>query len=194
MVAARFRGSAPILRLLLDRGAEVDAPKGKPALFGASALYWSVFAGDRDSAQLLLDRGARLSGRVSLGGLLPPWTPIQIATMMDDPAMVSLLAERGASVNDGDSFSVTPLSRAVLRNSVDVARVLISKGAKINQVDQLGMTPLLYAATRDFGDTKMAELLLVSGADPKSKTKDGKTAVDLARLSGHLQVSQLLKK
>jgi ankyrin repeat protein len=43
------------------------------------------------------------------------------------------------------------------------------------------MTPLLYAASIDFGGSAMIDLLLQSGARPDARTKDGLTALDLAR-------------
>jgi ankyrin repeat protein len=188
LVASRFQGSAPTMRLLLDRGASVAQPQGKAAAFGANPVFWTAYSGDLEATKLLLDNGARIDGAVSLGGLLPPWKPIQIAAMHGDAKMVDLLASRGANVNEGDSFGVTPLSRAVLRNSVETARVLVARGAKVNQADPLGMTPLLYSATRDFGDTEMAAFLLSQGAEAKPK------AAAQARQYGHEQLAQLMEK
>jgi ankyrin repeat protein len=77
------------------------------------------------------------------------------------------------------------LGRAVLNNDLDMARMLIGRGADVNHTDKFGMTPLLWAASIDFGDSGMMDLLLKSGARPEARTKDGKTALDLAREYKH---------
>jgi len=65
---------------------------------------------------------------------------------------------------------------------------LIGRGANVNVVDKLGMTPLLWAASSDFGDPAMIQLLLKSGAKADARTKEGLTALDLARKYGHTEV------
>jgi ankyrin repeat protein len=77
------------------------------------------------------------------------------------------------------------LDRAALGNQVEVARLLIARGADVNRADKIGFTPLLYAASIDFGDSAMIDLLLKSGARADVRTKDGLTALDLARKYGH---------
>ena len=59
------------------------------------------------------------------------------------------------------------------------------RGADVNHLDKKGMTPLLNAASIDFGDSAMVDLLLKSGARTSSRTKEGLTALDLARKYNH---------
>ena len=47
------------------------------------------------------------------------------------------------------------------------------------------MTPLLYAASIDFGDSSMIDLLLKAGARRDARSKEGATALELARKYGH---------
>jgi len=84
-------------------------------------------------------------------------------------------------VDEVDNDGITILSWAAIANRVDIARLLIERGADVNHVDKKGMTPLLYAASIDFGDSAMVELLLKSGARTSAQTKEGQTALDLAR-------------
>ena len=74
---------------------------------------------------------------------------------------------------------------AAIGNHPDMARLLIERGADVNHVDKAGMTPLLYAASIDFGDCAMIDPLLKSGAHTDARTKDGLTALDLARKYNH---------
>ena len=47
------------------------------------------------------------------------------------------------------------------------------------------MTALLYAASIDFGSPAMIDMLLKAGARTDMKTKQGKTALELAREYKH---------
>jgi ankyrin repeat protein len=81
----------------------------------------------------------------------------------------------------------------VVNNYVDVARLLLARGANANFVDRFGYTPLLLAASVDFGDSAMLELLLASGADIRARTKQGESALDLARKYGHARLVKILE-
>jgi uncharacterized protein len=61
--------------------------------------------------------------------------------------------------------------------------LLLEHGARPDPVEFLESTPLHSAAAR--GSREMVERLLAAGADPRRKTKEGKTAADLARHYGH---------
>jgi ankyrin repeat protein len=94
---------------------------------------------------------------------------------------VRALLDAGADVNEADDDGITSLSWAAISNRVELARLLIQRGADVNHVDKKGMTPLLYAASIDYGDSAMIDLLLKSGAQAGARTKEGLTALDLAR-------------
>jgi hypothetical protein len=93
--------------------------------------------------------------------------------------------DAGGKVNEADGDEISLLSWAVIANRVEMARLLIERGADVNHVDKKGMTPLLYAASIDFGDSAMIDLLVKSGAQTSARTKEGKTALDLARMYKH---------
>jgi len=98
----------------------------------------------------------------------------------------------GAPVDRTDA-RITPLVKAVLGDQVEMARFLISKGADVNHVDGNGMTPLLYASSIDFGSPAMIDMLLKAGARTDMKTKEGKTALDLARQYKHTHLIPALE-
>jgi len=100
-------------------------------------------------------------------------------------ASVRALLDAGAKVDETDSDGITILSWAAIANRVDMARLLIERGADVNHVDKKGMTPLLYAASIDFGEAAMVDLLLKSGARRSARTKEGLTALELARKYNH---------
>jgi ankyrin repeat protein len=181
MVAAQYWQSAPAMNLLLDRGAEVNLPKGAGTpLFNASPLMLATMAGNAAILPRLVKAGANPSSPMLLLGTAS-MTPLLAAVSWGDADSVRTLLDQGASVELADDDGITPLEWAALGNQTAVARLLIEHKADVNHVDKKGMTALLYAASVEFGDASMVDLLLKSGANPKARTKEGWTASDLAR-------------
>jgi hypothetical protein len=106
---------------------------------------------------------------------------------------VRSLLDIGAKVDEPDGADTTPLERAVLANETEIARLLIAHGANVNHVGRTGMTPLLYAASIDYGDSTMIDLLLKSGARKDALTKEGASAIDLARKYGNTHLLAALR-
>jgi ankyrin repeat protein len=185
LVACTYPGSAPVVKLLLDHGAQVNLPKGaaRPR-FNATPLNLAANTGDAELTRLLLQAGARPEEKMLVMGLFPG-SPVLTALSFDDAPTVAALLDKGTAVDTKDDEGVPLLAWAAIGNELKVARLLISRGANVNLVDKKGMTPLLYAASIDFGDSVMIDLLLKAGADPMARTKEGLTANDLARKYNH---------
>jgi ankyrin repeat protein len=185
LVAAQSPGSLPVMRLLLDRGAEVRVPKGSGApLFNATALGLAIQSGNTAAVPLFLAKGDKLDEKFVFIGLFPGST-VFTSISFDDNATLAALLDAGMPVDYSDDNGFTLLDTAVVANRADAARLLISRGAKIDLADKQGMTPLLYAASIDFGDSTMLDLLVKSGADRKTRTPEGLTALELARKYDH---------
>ena len=183
IVAANHRGATLAVRLLLDRGALVQPTDPKPA-HDASPIFYAVWTGNDEATRLLIDRGASASTRMLVGGFIP-LPALEMAVAQGDDAVVRTLAGHGADVNQVDDGGISMLTAAVLINHIGVAHTLIALGARPDDRDEHDMTALMHAASIDFGDTGMIDLLLASGADPAARTRDGQTALDLARKYGH---------
>src|SRR5262249_22044361 len=67
MVATRHRGNGGAVRALLAAGA--DPKPGAGVKYDASALFFATAAGDTETIDLLLDRGADIQRRMLLLGL-----------------------------------------------------------------------------------------------------------------------------
>ncbi|MFY9611013.1 MAG: ankyrin repeat domain-containing protein [Blastocatellia bacterium] len=193
MVAARYRGNTEVVRLLLKKGARPNAEKGVEVRNDASALFFAVMAGDLQTVAVLLDAGARLQDRMKVLGTILT-SPLSFATFEDDAALVDYLIGRGADPNELDSDRISVLGSAAIGNHAATVDVLLKRGAKVNHVDNLGMTPLLYAASIDYGDTVVLEKLIAAGADLNAKTKEGLTALDLAKSYRHETMANLLSQ
>jgi ankyrin repeat protein len=165
MVAANYRAGATAVRLLLDHGADAT---GTP-----TPLMLATTVGDAEALKSLHVAGAPLD------------RSLVAAVRLGKIDAARALLDIGAKADDPDGSDTTPLERAVLANELDMARLLIAHGANVNYVSQNGMTPLLYASSIDFGDSSMIDLLLKSGARRDAVSKEGLTALDLAKKYQH---------
>ena len=105
------------------------------------------------------------------------------AAERNDAALVNKLLKQGAELEWRNPGGWTPLARACYDGSYEAAEALCAHGAELDarsdsQNDSQN-TPLIFAA--DAGRTKICEMLLALGADPRLKNKDGETALDKAR-------------
>lgn len=186
MVAAQYGESATAaLNLLLDHGAEVRVAAGQKApMFGATPLFLAAYSGNTEFLPRLHEAGDKLDEPMVLIGTSST-TAMAGAVRFGNLAVVRKLLDMGVPADELERSGLTLLDRAVLGNQVEVARLLIARGADVNHADKIGFTPLLYAASIDFGDSAMIDLLLKSGARADVRTKDGQTALDLARKYKH---------
>jgi ankyrin repeat protein len=184
-VAANFRGTTEIVRLLLNHGATIERPekdaKGKENLAVPLPLFLAAGAGEIETARLLLQHGDSLDSKVGRR------TPLTFAIEMGDAKMVRFLIESGANI-EGEDQQVDALVQTVLANNKDVLAVLIEKHFDVNAKDDLGMTPLHYAAMTCYGDTEIAHMLLAAGAKKDIKDNDGETPEQAA---ARLHLNQL---
>jgi ankyrin repeat protein len=192
MVAGQYSSATPTMTYLLDHGAEVKLAKGAGSpLFGASPLFLADMAENPEIFPRLKKAGVALDGKFSIAGTAP-MNALAIAVSFADLPTVKGLLDIGVPVDIEDDDGLTGLGWSAIGNQTEVARVLIERGAQVNHVDKKGMTPLLYAASVDFGDSKMVELLLKSGANPAAKTAEGLTAAELVRKYHHAHLAKPL--
>ncbi|MBI4521201.1 MAG: ankyrin repeat domain-containing protein, partial [Gemmatimonadetes bacterium] len=85
-------GSAPVIKMLLDAGADVKAVTSTSS---ATALHFAAAAGDAAAVALLIDRGADINARES------EWqqTPLIFAAAGNRSVAIKVLLERGADAN-----------------------------------------------------------------------------------------------
>ncbi|MGV3708690.1 MAG: ankyrin repeat domain-containing protein, partial [Gemmatimonas sp.] len=80
---AAMKGDLASVRVLLDRGSDVNAPQGD----GMTALHWAAYRGDSALANLLLLRKASVSAVTCIGR----HTPLHVAAENGSSAVVRLL-------------------------------------------------------------------------------------------------------
>jgi ankyrin repeat protein len=153
-------GSADAMRLLLDRGAEVNAQNA----LGATALMWS--AADLNKVRLLLDHGADVNKAARSGR-----TALMLAAFTNPSAeAVRLLLAKGPNVNAADGRQWTALNAAAFGNDTASLRMLLEAGADPNIADTfIGWTPLMNAAGN--ANLESVKLLLARGAKVNANSK-----------------------
>ncbi len=160
-------------------------------------MYAAVFSEDAKVTALLLDAGADVTARDSLGR-----TALTLAARSNEnPDVTRLLIRAGADVDERcrfirpslQYFGGTPLTYAALANrNPEVTRVLLDAGADVEAADHYGGTPLMRAA-RYNQSVEVVKLLLDAGADVNAVNSDGATALMSAAANNeNPDVTQLL--
>src|SRR6202023_4345594 len=111
--AAMKRNGAAV-RSLLQRKTDVNAPQ----IDGTTALHWAVRLDDLDTAALLIRAGANVSAANRAGA-----TPMQLAALNGNAAMVDKLIKAGADSN-------VPLTQYG-----DTALMMASRTGKTDAID-----------------------------------------------------------
>jgi ankyrin repeat protein len=120
-------------------------------------------------------------------------TCLYVAAKQGQDAMVSLLLDKGAEVNEEVGRLGSALKVAVYGGHSSTVKVLLNKGADINMNDTRGgaVSTALHLASED-DNTEMTRLLLEHGADVTIKNTYGDTPLQLAADRGSYHVMKLL--
>jgi ankyrin repeat protein len=153
----------------------------------------ATYAGDAGNIALLHAKGGDANRPMLLVGAFPT-TPLALAVTFDDADLIQALIAAGADVKQKDPDGMSLLHMAALSNRVESAQALIKAGAPLNDADKHGYTALLYASTVDFGDDRMVNLLLRSGADAKAHAKTGETPLSQAKRYKYPSIQAALEK
>lgn len=119
--------------LLAQPAVDVDAVNAD----GETPLMMAALRGDLTSARQLLARGAAVQRE--------GWTPLHYAATGPEPRMVSLLLDRGASVDALSPNGSTPLMMAARYGAMDSADLLLARGADAGRVNERQLTAADFA-------------------------------------------------
>jgi ankyrin repeat protein len=152
------------------------------------ALLWSLHNNHPEIAKwLICKQGADVNVKI-VGSFWAGNTPLHLAAWKGYTAVVELLINAGAQVNERNNYRVTPLHKAADDGHIDVAELLINAGAEVNAQDKDGMNPLHWAADR--GRIAVVELLIKSNAELNVQDKYGNTPLHLAAENNSVHVAQ----
>ena len=169
-IAAAWDGSIEATRLMIEKGADVNAVDEG----GGTILEQASLTNNVEVARLLIAKGAKVN-TVDMGG----FTPLHAAAGNGNTnaPLVKLLLEHGAKVNavSGDTIEVvrngplalghlTPLHTAAQNGSLEVVEALVRAGADVNAKDVRNANALVFAVATDHANPKVVQLLLAKGA------------------------------
>ena len=201
-------GSAPIVKLLLESGAQPDVMSHQhrtPLMLAAvrghasvveilldagarhthedmdrnSALGLAAMEGRLDTARLLIDRGADLNHKNEHGR-----TPLEIAADTGDDRFIAQFMTPRASID---------LNKAVRNKDMSMIRKYLDTGGDVDRDTGGGRTALMSAMTPS--GKAVASLLLTHGADVNAVTDRGKSVIWYAvQADNHLAVAMLIDR
>ena len=166
LIAARYPGSVEVLRLLLDKGADMHALDRN----GASALGLAATYADVGVVRFLVENGSNMNELASgvFGGSIGRYTRHHLPT-------TEYLMSKGARM---DPAALTLASGWL---EPKVIEKWIEMGADVNaRVTGFDRTPLITAASSEGTRPEALQLLLDKGADPNAEDADGERALDWA--------------
>lgn len=176
---------ARMLELLLEHGADINH---REALDGRTAIH---NARSIQIAEILIRNGADL-----LITNASDATPLH---RVESAEMAQFFIDRGLDVNAGDEGGTTPLFEAV-HEGLELVDCLLKNGAVANLGNNKGHNALMWAVGDPFSDVdtipelkRICDRLIESGADARAVDKDGKSAIDHARIAGNPDLANFLE-
>ncbi|XP_016125536.1 ankyrin repeat, SAM and basic leucine zipper domain-containing protein 1-like isoform X2 [Sinocyclocheilus grahami] len=179
-------GNVDLVRELLDSGLDVETRLG----FGWTPLMCAAHVAHYELAELLLDHGASANFSRDHYTVLMAACTAASATEEMISRCVALLLSRNADPNVCNRSSMTCLMLAARDGYCQLINLLVSHGAKLNFQNDNGLTALIIAV--QYGREVAVLKLLQLGADKFIKTKMGKTAADMAKMSSYPEISRIL--
>jgi ankyrin len=170
MTAARS-GNAALVKLLLVRGAQVNA---RERTQGQTALMWAAAERHPQVVRVLVEGGADVHARTEV-------RPRRVNSEVG--------GFDGKTAFDIEKGGYTPLLFAVQQGVAESVEILLAAGASANELSPEGMSALVVAAHS--GHAAVGAILLARGADPNT-SGGGYTALHAAILRGDPELAKAL--
>jgi 26S proteasome non-ATPase regulatory subunit 10 len=153
----------------------------------AAEIHKAAKDGDFETVKKLLEKDPKL---LNTGNRLQQ-TPLLMASFGGHANIVLFLIEKGAKINQPDSFGATPLHMAVLGGQTEIVELLVSKGADVNIKSRNGKIPLQMAFEKDAPD--IVEVFIKQGLAINSNINQyGRTLLHEAAIMGKINIAGFL--
>ncbi len=165
------RDDAATLQSLIQRGFDPNTPHES----GVAALHWALQSESYKAASALAQAPGLATDKDNEHGE----TPLMMAALKGQKAIVATLLSRGARVNKA---GWAPLHYAASGPDTEVVGMLIARQADLEARSPNGTTALMMAA--GYGPEASVDVLLGAKAQAAAKNDLGLTAADFARRAG----------
>jgi ankyrin repeat protein len=160
----------PILRLLIERGADLDVQSD----YGESAIRITSRTGRFDAVGLLLAAGANPEPL--------EWTELHFAVALGTVEDVRRRLDAGDDLGARDRWERTPMLLSLQSRDIEKARLVLAAGGSLADRGRCGMTAPMYPVEVD--DPEMLRWLLEQGVDPDATDDFGEAAIRMAAATG----------
>jgi uncharacterized protein len=140
-----------------------------PGRDGTPALHWAVRVDDLETARLLIQAGAdvKFADRYDV-------TPLRLACLNGNAAMIKLLLDAGADFNAADPTGETALMTAAAVGDLESVKLLVERGANVEAREPgFQQTALMFAVRAN--QPHIVEFLISRKADVNTRTRIGPT-------------------
>ncbi|KAH0556941.1 hypothetical protein GP486_005272 [Trichoglossum hirsutum] len=172
LVKSAGEGNLEDVHSLLEAGAPVTWTVDTQG----TALHAACLGGHTEVAQVLLERGASVNALAGKVGY-----PFHAACCSGNLLLVYLLILWGANVGASGGFFGDALHAASWKGDLRIMKLLLDLGFPVNASGGNFGTPLAAAASN--GGLDACQFLVQRGANPLSRTPQGFTMVDVARIN-----------
>ncbi|KAE8370156.1 ankyrin repeat-containing domain protein [Aspergillus caelatus] len=164
LASAAAMGEIEICEILINAGADIDAPSGLGSR--RTSLHRALCGRQLDCVRMLLDAGA--DPNLAVDGM----TPLHLATeLYGSYDSVKVLLDSGAHAHPPqDSARLTPLQLAVKGLQTEVIRLLLEAKANPNSFTTAKRGTALQIACGRSEEAGVVELLIEAGADIDSRS------------------------
>lgn len=185
LVLQNMNGVLEGVQLLLKHGADPGVPDGE----GRTCLHWATSNRRLDICELLLGHpGLDVNARDKYGETALHWA----LQWSDTPqALVELLLDKGANVNEQDNDSQAPLYEACMVGNKSAAEILLAHGADVNDGEDVYGYTALHAAV-SAKNLELVKLLVEKDADILVKNKQGRDPLAMAASEGETEILRFL--
>lgn len=195
-------GQSEVVKLLFDRGVDVNAKTAK----GTTPLHLAAENGNLEIARMLVGHGADLHAMQYVKPFFShkPKTPLHVAAANGQVEIIKFLLEAGVNVDvrghRNDLSGDTPLHLAAYFGHLDAVKILLHAGAEVNASASSkpgDCTPLYMAIGSNSGvkvgrAIDVARLLVTNGADVNYTDDEGDTLLHIAADAGRKSIVDFL--